>query len=414
VFNFNNINWALLDQALVSGVNFLSGILLARLLGLTDYGVFTLLWMMVLFLNNIQYALIMSPMMSLRPETYNISSRMFYSSFSVLQLVYSFASLIVVASVMVVLSGIDAFGISSDVILPLVCVTVFYQVQEFFRRYFFSNKMFVVAFTSDVISYFGQIVLFILAAYLNEFSLVTALWLIACTSLIAILYSIPRFVKISIDIDVYKMIYIKNWSYSKWLVATSIMQWFSGHFFIFITGIVLGVTSVGAVKSALNIVGVLHILFQGLENVIPVEASKWYIKHGAIKLQSYISQVLLYTVLGTIAISIPILLFPKDIMGYLYGNSFVEYYYLLYWCVAIYVVMSFGLSLKVALRTINSTRSIFIAQSITGVITLFTSYMLADMFGLHGVMFGLLLINIVFISVLYFSYKKTIKMKLTN
>ena len=33
------INWALADQAMLSGINFLTGILLARYLGITEFGV---------------------------------------------------------------------------------------------------------------------------------------------------------------------------------------------------------------------------------------------------------------------------------------------------------------------------------------------------------------------------------------
>ena len=53
---------------MVSGVNFLTGILLARYLGIEEFGRFTLAWMAVLFVNSIQHAMIVSPMMSIGPK----------------------------------------------------------------------------------------------------------------------------------------------------------------------------------------------------------------------------------------------------------------------------------------------------------------------------------------------------------
>ena len=52
------INWAVTDQALVSGANFATGVLLARSLGLEEFGRFTLLWMGLQLLNQIPFALV--------------------------------------------------------------------------------------------------------------------------------------------------------------------------------------------------------------------------------------------------------------------------------------------------------------------------------------------------------------------
>ena len=60
--------WALIDQGFASGVTFLTGVLVARLLGPEQFGVFGLLFMVILFFNSAQYSLIASPMMSIAPQ----------------------------------------------------------------------------------------------------------------------------------------------------------------------------------------------------------------------------------------------------------------------------------------------------------------------------------------------------------
>ncbi len=59
---------ALFDQALVSGANFATNVILARALGIREYGVFALSWMAVLFVASLQWAFIVSPMMSVGPK----------------------------------------------------------------------------------------------------------------------------------------------------------------------------------------------------------------------------------------------------------------------------------------------------------------------------------------------------------
>ena len=61
-------NWALMDQGMVSGANFLTTILIARHLGIEEFGRFTLAWLVVLFTTSLQMAVVVSPMMSIGPK----------------------------------------------------------------------------------------------------------------------------------------------------------------------------------------------------------------------------------------------------------------------------------------------------------------------------------------------------------
>src|ERR1035441_1529748 len=56
------------DQAIVSGTNFFTSVMLARFMGLREFGIFALAWMSVLFVNSLQSALIVAPMMSIGPK----------------------------------------------------------------------------------------------------------------------------------------------------------------------------------------------------------------------------------------------------------------------------------------------------------------------------------------------------------
>ena len=68
-----------LDQAIVSGSNFILGILLARNLGIEGYGYYSLIWLVVLFFSSMQLASLISPMMSLGPKKkYNCSKKLLF------------------------------------------------------------------------------------------------------------------------------------------------------------------------------------------------------------------------------------------------------------------------------------------------------------------------------------------------
>jgi hypothetical protein len=71
---------ALCDQALVSGANFATNVILARTLGIREYGVFALSWMVVLFVTSLQWAFIVWPMMSVGPKQEEHDRPFYYGS----------------------------------------------------------------------------------------------------------------------------------------------------------------------------------------------------------------------------------------------------------------------------------------------------------------------------------------------
>ena len=67
--------WLVGDQALVSAMNFLTSAVLTRMLGVHDFGVFSVFYIILQYLNSIQLALIVSPMMTLAPQITDESER---------------------------------------------------------------------------------------------------------------------------------------------------------------------------------------------------------------------------------------------------------------------------------------------------------------------------------------------------
>ena len=65
---YKHVNWAIADQAIVSGANFVTGILVARFIGIEEFGQFALAWILLEITLSIQKSLIIMPMMSIGPK----------------------------------------------------------------------------------------------------------------------------------------------------------------------------------------------------------------------------------------------------------------------------------------------------------------------------------------------------------
>jgi O-antigen/teichoic acid export membrane protein len=399
LYKYSHISWALADQAMVSGVNFLTGILLARFLGVEEFGRFTLIWMVPLFINSIQMAMISSPMMSIGPKQKQEDLSFYFGAVVVQQFAFAlFSFLLVFVGVKLSVLFYPEWGIQ-DLAVPLAITVFFFKSQDFLRRYFFARDKQAAAFVNDAVSYLGQI--FLLGYFFLTASITTydVLWIIAITSGIAVFCGVLKVGVLSWSYSVFVSIVQRHWHFSKWLIVSSLLQWTSGNWFIVMAGSLLGASAVGILKAAQNIMGVSHILFQGLENIVPIQASKHYHNSGVTGLIRYLKKVAWFGGMATAGIALLAGMFPEFWFGLVYGGEYQGYGFVLQWQALIYVIMFFALPVRIGLRTMEKTFPILLAYVVITLWAFISAAFLINTFKLLGVMIGILVGSIIMLLV---------------
>jgi O-antigen/teichoic acid export membrane protein len=126
---YRDLNWAFVDQGMVSGVNFLTGILIARYLGIAEFGRFSLVWLVVLFINSIQIALVVSPMNSIGPKQEADAELAYYGAVLIQQVVISLvAAFLIFFAIRISVEFFPQWQVQS-LALPLACVIFTYQIR---------------------------------------------------------------------------------------------------------------------------------------------------------------------------------------------------------------------------------------------------------------------------------------------
>ncbi len=155
-YKHTHINWALADQALVSGCNFLTGVILARYLGVADFGKYALLFVILIYTNYVQIAFLVAPMQIFMPQL-NTGSKEFLHSMVTIQLAFGIViSVIVFAAGLLLQEQLLALDISVEPVFFSVCV-FFYLQQDWLRRSYFISGTARSSFINDSISYGGQL-----------------------------------------------------------------------------------------------------------------------------------------------------------------------------------------------------------------------------------------------------------------
>lgn len=383
-------NWVLADQAIISGTNFLTGILVARALGIEAFGVFSLAWLAVLFAFTLQSAAVLSPMMSVGPKQAPSEEARYYAAVAVHQLAFSalFALVVLLTCSLARFAGLGSLDGEFTVALAVCGVLV--QLHEFLRRYNFTLQRTRAVLISDLTR--NGLQLFALGGLLlygADADVSGVLLVMAASALVGILalaggLPSPRWEPLHVD-----AVRRRHARFARWLVGSSLMQWTTGNFFIVAAGVMLGPLAVGALRAAQNLIAVTHVFFMAADNVVPAKAARIYAAGGKAALQSFVRRLTLVGLAGTAAVCLVFAVPSEFWLTTLFGPSFAGYGFVVWGFAAYYLLVACTIPLQYAFLAMETTRPIFAGYLLATVFTLVLSYPLLQALGTFGVIVGL-------------------------
>lgn len=377
---YSHVKWVLTDQVMVSGLNFLTGVLLARFLGVEGYGQFVLLYSVLLYGHTLYVALIVAPMMSIAPQVNSdVEQTNYLKGMITLQLLFSFLLSLIV---FVLGSGVEKWYPSwnlGEKLLPLAISILCFQLQDWLRRYYFIYRKGKAVFINDVISYGGQIALLFLFYRFEQLSIANAFWAIAVSSAIAFVLGVVT-ENISPGWAYASQAFQQSWQSGRDLLLAGQINWAGSQGILLFGASILGAKAAGGIRAAQNIVGPLNILFQAMENIIPIRAAQHYAQNQLTGLTVYLKKI---SLLGGLLLAVPcitIALFSKALMELTYGKAYAVFAVLITWQV-VYIFMGFFIQQAFYfLRTIGYTKAIILTTVISsGVAFLFTAILVDNL-----------------------------------
>lgn len=397
------------DQLVVSGFSFISSVIMARFLGVQGFGIYSIAWLGVLIASSINQPLIISPMLTLSARKNRDEKSKYLQALIFKQLLFATAlSVLAFITVLVMSYILHDWKVKSIIVaFPLAVFT--FLLQDFFRRYFFVVNKPQMAILIDIIAYGGVLISAFLIHFIHDMDAQFILLLTALFFLYASLTALISLKELRFKIHEIKSVVLEHWDFSKWLTATAILQWFSGNLFIIAAGAILGPRAVGATRMAQNVVGITHVLFLAMENIIPSRASLAQRNGGNQMLFKYLMKFTLhmgaitFTLLGLITI------FSHQIINCFYGADYLEYQNILIGFCLLYVIVFLGYPLRYAIRTMENTRLIFISFIISAVFSVLVAYPVIKAYGLYGVVGGLMATQLITLFIYMWSLRKELK-----
>jgi len=403
---YADVHIALADQALISGVNFITAILLARFLGLNEFGVYALAFLGIELLHTFQHSLIIAPMMSLLPQIEMSDRERYLDALIVGQLLFVVMLVCTAFGVIEVVGWIVADWRGIELVWPFVAAATGCQLQMYVRRHMFATDSNWAGLLTDVLRYPTQMAILFYLLTTTKMNAGLCLYVVAGCSSFATLVALGFLRPISWDLRFFRSVLTRHWQFGRWYLGSELMRWSTGQLYMVAAGAMLGAAAVGAMRATQNFVGACHILKLGLENVVPIRASEHFKDGRMPALVRYLKHVSIFSG-GTVALFLLIVaIAPKFWLELVYGQTYVEYSHLVTWWAAIYLLSFFHTPLQFGLRAVEDTRAIFQAQAILAVWTVISAYPMIHQLGIIGAMAGILLTDTVQLGLLTYGFSK--------
>ena len=380
--------FALLDQGLISGSNFIVAILLGRWLAPQQYGVYALAFEVFLFMSIVYGSLILEPMCVFGPSVYKDD---FNAYLGVLLRIHWALSILMIVAVFAVASVLHAIKPSSPLPTALVgvgvacpCLLLFWLA----RRGFYVNLLPQKAALSAC-AYSAVVLAGVMIVYkIRSLSSLSAFLIMAAGAIITG-PGMLRWLKSHIPSSPGRRFRVKDivwqhWHYGRWALASAIVIWFSGAIYYPVLGSFFTLAETGKFKALMNLsspIGQAYVAFSLL--AVPY-AARFHHDHGDAVVGRLVWKLTGFYLFGSALYWLIVVLARGPVVHHLYGGKYLQVAALLPW-VALGSILRIGASAQAnVLRAMRSPAMVFVAYSAASVVAILLGVPFTRWFGLRG------------------------------
>jgi O-antigen/teichoic acid export membrane protein/thymidylate kinase len=391
---------AIMDHGLISGSNFLLGIVLARYLGPEQYGAYALAFSTFMLLSLIHHALAMEPMSVFGPSLYRKTLRDYLGLLLWLQLVG--AAIIVVcggtSGALFHLLGkysnlASAFG---GVVFAAPCVLIFWFARRAFYVQLRPGQALIGAITYSALLCFGIWALAStqLLSPLTAFVIMGAAALLTSILLLIRLRPSTNWQAIA-EVLSAREVTTRHWHYGRWALVSGLFIWVPWNVFYSVVAHFSGLAGSGALKALLNIAMPMTQTYAAFSLLFISQAARLGHEKGwkAVKIQAW--RIAGLNVLGSSAYWILVCLFRTQLIEFLYAGHYQQVVPLVPVVALSSILSGAAMGPTIAIRAMRSPASVAAVYFGSSLVCVLVGVPACRAWGIRGAVIGILLSSII-------------------
>jgi O-antigen/teichoic acid export membrane protein len=381
---------AVIDQGLISGSNFLIGILLARWLSPEQYGAYALAFAIFLLISFVHQALLLEPQKVLGASIYREHPQQYLG---VLMWVQAAAGLLIF-----IVLGVLAWAtreVMHSRILPAALVGVALAAPCILLFWLLRSALYVrqAPQTAAIGASFYCALLLLGFLLLRQYSLLSPFTTFVVMGLGALVISafilmrLKPALRLTTGTLTLRQVARSHWEYGRWVLASLVIGWASGDiYYPLVTGL-YGTVAAGSLKALFNLTLPLAQTCNALSQLLLPYGAHEHARDGRCDMGRLALRITLLFASGAVAYWLAIVLFDRPLFSVLYAGKYREVLYLIP-SVALGSVFANALyGPLTALRAMRSPSLVLVA-SCAGAIGLVLGFPATRMFGLRGAVWG--------------------------
>jgi O-antigen/teichoic acid export membrane protein len=408
LLNYIKKNSLYLEQAFSSMFSFLITILILRLFGIKIFGIFSFLWIILLFIYSIQLSIIIYPMNSDVFKNDNNGIEYYYSNALMLQIIFSFFFAFVVYFFLNIF-GNSLKSLSLEVYSTSFAILIFLsQFFQFIRRKLILNNHYLKSLITNIAILLCLLISIYFLQQINSLNLNNFFYIFSLSFVFGIIINLKIIFPFRFNFNKFIKYINFNWTSSKWLLFTSIIQWFGSNFWLINSGVILGPKILGVIRACQTILNTSSLLFQSIESLVPKKLSLELKYKNVISMNTLLNKLKKKFFLITIMITFFIILTSKHLLQIFYGSEMTPYYYILIFLSLMLPITLLRLTSEFGLRALKKTKPIFNANLFASIFTIFFSNIIISNFNTNGLIAGLFVNQLIICLVIIYYYRVNI------
>ena len=384
----------LLDQAVFSGNSFVMTALLARFLGIENFGTFSYLVLGVYLLMSMSNALIIQPMQVAHSK---FSINQDYKGFTLL-LQLLIGVIVVTIPILMSFTTFPKIEVLANINLVQVgALNSVWLLHDFLRKSFRASQEIKNTIVVDCIMAGIQLSGIIGLEVTHQLTLDATIILLTTSYTISSLAGLilSKITVINLNLNLEYVRYHKK--EGSLLFISSLLQWWSSNLFVVASGLFLGAEALGAFRLVQSMFGILNLLLQTYENYVLPKAAKLF-QQSKSESKQYLRAITQKGAILFAVVLIPLFLFSKQAILLFGGEQYLAYHNVVRGMVILYAIIYAGYSVRMPIRILTLTNSFFIAYCISFAFNILTFNYLLQNFDIFGAIAGLIINQILMIT----------------
>lgn len=395
---------AVVDYGLISGSNFLLGVLLARWLAPEDYGAYALAFSIFILIAFLYQALLLEPLSVFSGTTYHNNIRGYLKATIWLHWGLCFIVCACLGGTALAAKIWWHSPASAGAFLGLTLSTPFIVIHALGRRAFYLK-------TSPAPAAFGSVFYCILvtcsvftlfrAGWLSSFTAYLVMGLASLVSGIVMLFQLNAKLEPAQGQPGLRETWGKHWEYGKWALATCVVGWIPNYVYIPLVSSFSGMTAAGELRAVMNFAAPLLQTLAALSMLILPHAARIQSEKGRHAARVLCGKLTALFIVGGVAYWAVLIPLRPMVFHFVYAGKYTESAYLVPFFGLESVIWSAALGPAILLRAMESPRSLFFANGAASVIAIIFGVPATRYFGLRGVVASIIAANSLYMIVAF-------------